>query len=86
MVITIDKRVFARFPGDVSKRLGYPRAPEDRDKYAWNDRGRAWVLLKIWPDKPSPDRRDVKLTRRWRTPRPSRADAISSPDTAGSGT
>jgi Tfp pilus assembly protein PilN len=33
----------------VSKLLGYPLAPQDRDKYPWNDRWRAAVLLKIWP-------------------------------------
>jgi len=33
----------------VSKLLGYPLAPQDRDKYDWNDRWRAAVLLKIWP-------------------------------------
>ena len=33
----------------VSKLLGYPLAPQDRDKYDWNDRWRAVVLLKIWP-------------------------------------
>jgi len=33
----------------VSKLLGYPLAPQDRDKYDWNDRWRAAVLLKLWP-------------------------------------
>ncbi len=33
----------------VSKLLGYPPAPEDKDKYLSVDRFRATVLLKIWP-------------------------------------
>ena len=39
----------ALFGGLVSKLLGYPLAPEDREKYPWDDRWRAAVLLKIWP-------------------------------------
>ena len=39
----------ALFGALVSKLLGYPPAPQDRDKYLWNDRWRAAVLLKIWP-------------------------------------
>ena len=39
----------ALFGALMSKLLGYPLAPQDRDKYDWNDRWRAAVLLKIWP-------------------------------------
>jgi len=39
----------ALFGALVSKLLGYPLAAQDRDKYVWDDRWRAAVLLKIWP-------------------------------------
>ena len=39
----------ALFGALVSKLLGYPPAPADKDEYLPIDRFRAAVLLKIWP-------------------------------------